>query len=148
MLNGTSTNHNPFISDSSTNNVERCNDYYDEAVYSPKNCNNIDHSTTNHISSSEDSIAIETDSSRVVLNEDVKIENNGVESSHKISNGEVNGKASPPHLTNGPSSEYVPVRRSNRPRRGNKTMEIIVSSDLTLKDVKKKVSDNLIFHRL
>lgn len=69
----------------------------------------------------------------------------------KLSNGDVNGKSSPTHSSNGKSSpthsangsaalESVPVRRSNRSRRGNKTVEITVSSSLTLKEVKKKVS--------
>lgn len=63
--------------------------------------------------------------------------------SHKLSNGDVNGKASPAHSSNGvgcSASDSVPVRRSNRSRRGKKIVEITVSSSLTLKEVKKKVS--------
>lgn len=73
--------------------------------------------------------------------------NNDDRSYPKLSNGDVNGKSSPPHLLNGngsSASESVPVRRSNRSRRGNKTVEITVSSSLTLKEVKKKVGQQVI----
>lgn len=64
---------------------------------------------------------------------------------HNINNGNVNsnGKSSPPY-TNACRlpGEQVAVRRSARARRGDKKIEISVSSNLVLLDIKKKVSES------
>ncbi|XKL68884.1 hypothetical protein PGB90_006653 [Kerria lacca] len=123
------------------------------------NCQNGENDTlvdTSHTSCDKDvssNTTIDTPSTSFISdanNNSENKENVDNEFNYKVNTGNVNGKSSPSHSSmcnnsnvNGMTLEPVAVRRSTRPRRGGKTVEIVVSSDLTLKDVKKKIYEKM-----